>query len=53
MTTNLQPSTTEPIKNKNKLNKQLKQEQNHRHGDPMEGYQPGGGGERMGERCRE
>ena len=50
MTTNSQLSTTEPNKdkNKNKLSKQLEQEQNHRNGDHMEGYQRGGGGERMG-----
>ena len=41
MTTNSQLSTTEP-KNKNKLCKQLEQEQNHRNGDHMEGYQQGG-----------
>ena len=34
--------------NKNKLSKQLEQEQNHRNGDHMEGYQQGGGGRRMG-----
>ena len=41
MTTNSQLSTTEPNKkqNKNKLSKQLEQEQNHRNGDHMEGYQ--------------
>ena len=42
MTTNLQLSATK-LKNKNKLNKQLEQEQNHRNGDHMEGYQWGGG----------
>ena len=42
MTTNSQLSTTEP-KNKNKLSKQLEQEQNHRNGDHMEGYQQGSG----------
>ena len=35
-----------PNKNKNKLSKQLEQEQNHRNGDLMEGYQWGSGGER-------
>ena len=52
MTTNSQLSTTEPkkIKNKNKLSKQLEQEQNHRNGDHVEGYQRGEGGERMGEK---
>ena len=46
-----QPSTTKPKKNKNKneLSKQLEQEQNHRKGDHMEGYQWGGRGVRMGE----
>ena len=40
MTTNSQVSTTEPKKqNKNKLSKQLEQEQNHRNGEYMEGYQ--------------
>ena len=41
MTTNSQLSTTEPKKNKNKneLRKHLKQEQIHRNGDHMEGYQ--------------
>ena len=40
MTTNSRLSTTEP-KNKNKLSKQLEQEQNHRNGHHMEGYQWG------------
>ena len=31
------------LKNKNKLSKQLEQEQNHRNGDHMEGYQQRGG----------
>ena len=48
LTTSSQLSTTEP-KHKNKLSKQLEQEQNHRNGDHMEGYQPGEGGEMMGE----
>ena len=43
MTTNSQLSTTEPKKQKHKLSKQLEQEQNHRNGDHMEGYQQGGG----------
>ena len=42
MTTNSQLSTAES-KNKNKLSKQLEQEQNHGNGDHMEGYQWGGG----------
>ena len=47
MTTNSQLSTTEP-KNKNKLSKQLEQEQNHRNGDHMEGFQQGSGRGREG-----
>ena len=43
MTINSQLSTTEP--KKQKLSKQLEQEENHGNGDHMEGYQPGGGGE--------
>ena len=42
ITTNSQLSTTKP-KTTNKLNKQLEQEQNHRNGDHMEGYQQRGG----------
>ena len=48
MTPNSQLSTTEP--KKNKLSKQLEQEQNHRNGDHMEGYQwerEGGKGEKV------
>ena len=50
MTTNSQLSTTEPNKDKNKntLSKQLEQEQNHKNGDHMEGYQWGRGAGRMG-----
>ena len=44
MTINSQLSTTEPNKNKNKLSKQLEQEQNHRNGDHREGYQRRSGG---------
>ena len=53
MTTNSQLSTTEPKKNKNTLSKKLEQEQNHRNGDHMEGYQQGSrrGGE--GEKVQE
>ena len=40
-------------KNKSKLNKQLEQEQNHRNGDHMEGYEQGSGRGRDGERYRE
>ena len=43
MTTNSQLSTTEPKEETKKLNKQLEQEQNHRNGDHMEGYQQGSG----------
>ena len=49
MTTNSQLSTAEPKKNKDKLSKQLEQEQNQRNGDHIEGYPGGGGGWRMGE----
>ena len=53
MTTNSPLSTTEPkkTKNKNKLRKQLEQEQNHRNGDHLEGYQQGGEGQ-MGEKVQ-
>ena len=50
VTTNSKLPKTEP-KNKNKnnkLSKHLEQEQNHRNGDHMEGYQWGGGEVRMG-----
>ena len=51
MKTSSQLSTTEPKKqNKNKLSKQLEQEQNHRNGDHMEGYEWGGRLGRMGEK---
>ena len=52
MKTNSQLPTTEP-RNKNKLSKQLEQEENHRNGDHVEGYQQGGGGGGGGERYRE
>ena len=43
MTKNSQLSTTKPKKQKqNKLSKLLEQEQNHRNGDHMEGYQQEG-----------
>ena len=48
MTTNSELSTTEPNKNKTKLNKQLEQEQNHRNGDHMDCYQWGGWGKGTG-----
>ena len=41
-------STTEP--KKQKLSKQLEQEQNHRKGDHMEGYQWGGEWENGGDK---
>ena len=41
MTTNSQLSSSKP-KKKNKLSKQLEQEQNNRNGDHMEGFQWGG-----------
>ena len=50
MTTNSQPSTTEPIKTKMVT---TRQEQNYRNGDHMEGYQRGGGKGRMGEMVQE
>ena len=51
MITNSQLSTTEPKKKrKQKLSKQL--EQNQRNGHHMEGFQWGGGGEEWGERYR-
>ena len=43
MTINSQLPTTEPKKQKQKVSKQLEQEQNHRNGDHMEGYQWGRG----------
>ena len=53
-TTNSQLSTT-AAKNKNKLSKQLQleQEQNHRNGDHMEGYQQEGAGGEWKKRYRE
>ena len=50
MTTNSQLSTTEP--KKKKLSKQLEQEQNHKNGDQMEGYQWEWGGEKWGEKVQ-
>ena len=47
MATNSQLLTTES--KRNKLSKQPEQEQNHRYGDHMEGYQLGGEKGRMGE----
>ena len=48
MITNSQLSTTEPKKQKSKLSKQLEQEQNHRNGDHIQGYQQGSGRRREG-----
>ena len=56
MTTNSELSTTEPKnnnKNENKLSKQLEQEQIHRNGDHMEGYQMEVGVGRMEEKVQE
>ena len=54
MTTNSQLSTIEPKKyeNKNKLIKQLEQEQNHRNGDHIEGSQWGSGRGREAEKAQ-
>ena len=48
ITTNSRLSTTEPKKQKPKLSKQLEQEQTHRNGDHIEGYQCGRGEGRVG-----
>ena len=48
MTTTSLLSTTEPKKQKQKLNKQLEQEPCHRNKDHMEGYQWGWGGGELG-----
>ena len=54
MTANSDLLTTEPKKtHKNKLSKQLEQEQNQRNGDHIEGYQQGRGRGRTGKRYRE
>ena len=52
MTTNSQLTTTESKKLKLKLSKQLEQDQNHRNGDHMEGYQQRGEGEEWGKGAR-
>ena len=53
MTANSQLLTATPkTKNKSKLSKQLEQEQNHRNGDHMEGYQQGRGRGREGEKVQ-
>ena len=51
ITTNSQLSTTEHKAKTKKLSK-LEQEQNHRNGDHMEGYQQGRGAERIGEKVQ-
>ena len=51
MTTNSQLSITEP--KKQKLSEQLEQEQNHRNGDHIEGYQWGVGAGEWGKMYRE
>ena len=51
MTTNSQLSTTEP-KKKQKLSKQLEQEQSHRNGDHMKVYQLEGKRGRVGEKAQ-
>ena len=53
MTTNSQLLTNEPEKEKQKLRKQLEQEQNHRNGDHMEGYQQVRGGRKWEEKAQE
>ena len=53
MTTNSELSTNEPKKQKQKLSKQLEQEQNHRNGDHMEDFQWRVGGGEWGKRNRE
>ena len=52
MTTNSQLSTTEPKKNKNELNKQLEQEQNHRNRDHREDYLREGEERKLGEKVQ-
>ena len=52
MITNSQISTTELKNNKSKLRKELEEEQNHRNGDHMEGYQWGSGREREEEKVQ-
>ena len=51
-TTNSQLSITEPKKQKQKLSKQLEQEQNHRNGDYMESFHWGGEGGNMREKVQ-
>ena len=54
MTTKSQLLASEPKKNQQKqMSKQLEQEQNHRNGDHMEGYQQASARGERGERYRE
>ena len=50
VTKNSQLLTTEPKKKKKKLSKQLEQDQNHRNGDHMKGFQWKGGWGEWGEK---
>ena len=55
MTPNSQLLTTEPEKKETQnqeLSKRLEEEQNHRNGDHMEGYQQGSGRVREGEKIQ-
>ena len=52
MTINSELSTPEPRRNKNKISRQLKQEQIHRNRDYMEVYQCVGSGGRMEEKVQ-
>ena len=52
MTTNNYQQMNLKTKTKNKLSKQLEQEQNQRNGDHMEGYQQGWEVRRMGEKVQ-
>ena len=52
LTTNSQLSRTESKKTKNKLSKQLEEEQNHRNGNHMEGYRQGRGGGQLGKKVQ-
>ena len=51
-TTNSQLSTNEPKKQKQKLSKQLEEEQNQRNGDHMEGFQWIGRGKEEGRKIQ-
>ena len=45
-------ASSQLLTNKSKLSKQLEQEQNHRNGNHMEGYQRGVGEGKMGEKLQ-